>query len=197
MDRRIHILGASGAGTTTLGRTLSERFAIPHFDTDDYFWDKTAPVPFTKKRDADRREELLKSDLLNFPEWVLSGSLIDWGDFAIPMFTLVVFLWIPHELRMARIKAREIERYGLEAISPGGWFYKNHQEFIAYSSAYDTAGLDVDIRSLKLHEQWMKKLECRLVSIEEPLPIQKMAEMVEEELGSMNAAKAGNNSEGK
>ena len=38
MIRRIHILGAAGSGTTTLGRALAERLQCPHFDTDDYFW---------------------------------------------------------------------------------------------------------------------------------------------------------------
>ena len=35
MANRIHILGASGSGTT-LGRALVEYIQCPHFDTDDY-----------------------------------------------------------------------------------------------------------------------------------------------------------------
>src|SRR3990172_8119553 len=106
MNRRIHILGAAGAGTTTLGQAVSTRLSILHFDTDDYFWLKT-PIPYTKKRDAEQRVELLKSDLLSVPEWVLSGSLCGWGDSAIPLFTLVVFLWIPAGVRMTRVRERE------------------------------------------------------------------------------------------
>ena len=181
MNRRIHILGASGSGTTTLGRAISERLAIQHFDSDDYHWLKT-DIPFTEKRNDKQRAELLKRDLLRHPEWVLSGSICDWGNFAIALFTLVVFLWIPRDLRMERLQVREIQRFGLEAISPGGRFYKNHQEFMAYVSAYDTAGLDVDIRSMKLHEQWMKKLPCRVLRIEAPLSTQELTNKVEQEL---------------
>ena len=43
MIHRIHILGASGSGTTTLGRALAERLQCPHFDADDYFWVPTDP----------------------------------------------------------------------------------------------------------------------------------------------------------
>jgi cytidylate kinase len=32
MIRRIHILGASGSGTITLGRALAARLQYPHFD---------------------------------------------------------------------------------------------------------------------------------------------------------------------
>jgi adenylate kinase family enzyme len=40
---RIHIVGASGAGVTSLGRALADALAIPHHDTDDYFWQPTTP----------------------------------------------------------------------------------------------------------------------------------------------------------
>jgi len=47
--KRIHLMGASGSGTTTLGRALAQRLGCPHFDTDHYFWFPTAP-PFEKIR---------------------------------------------------------------------------------------------------------------------------------------------------
>jgi adenylate kinase family enzyme len=34
MFHRIHILGASGSSTTTLGQALAERLGSVHFDTD-------------------------------------------------------------------------------------------------------------------------------------------------------------------
>jgi adenylate kinase family enzyme len=33
----IHVMGASGSGTTSLGRALSEKRDIAHLDTDDFF----------------------------------------------------------------------------------------------------------------------------------------------------------------
>lgn len=59
---RIHIFGASGSGTTTLGRELSSRLGIVHLDTDDYYWFPTDP-PFTAKRPIAERIELLKNEL--------------------------------------------------------------------------------------------------------------------------------------
>jgi adenylate kinase family enzyme len=178
-NKRIHIFGASGAGTTTLGKSLAERFTIPHLDTDDYFWGKT-DIPHTKIRPLEQRIELLKTDLDKNPEWVLSGSLCGWGDFAIPMFTFAVFLWIPQDLRMSRLKDRELERFGQEALAPGGWFHENHTGFMAWAAQYDTAG--PDMRSRALHEEWMKNLPCRLVRFEQPLSAEIMAAQVAEYL---------------
>ena len=44
----IHIYGASGSGTSTLGRYLGDKLGYFFMDTDDYFWLPTDP-PYTKK----------------------------------------------------------------------------------------------------------------------------------------------------
>jgi adenylate kinase family enzyme len=131
MTNRIHILGASGAGTTTLGRALSERLQCPHFDTDDYFWLPTDP-PFIAKRETALRQQLLMDDLTIHDAWVLSGSLCGGGDVAIPLFELVVFLWIPQNIRLERLRQREIERYG-KRIMAGGGMYEQSQAFLDWA----------------------------------------------------------------
>lgn len=128
----------------------------------------------------------MRADLIRESEWVLSGSLCGWGDFAIPLFALVVFLWIPSEIRMERLAQREVDRYGVDALSPGGWFHKNHLEFMAYASSYDSGGLE--IRSRTLHEQWMAKLTCPVIKIEIPLSIPELVAIVEEKLDQISNA---------
>lgn len=56
--RRIHVMGASGAGVTTLGRALATALASPHHDTDDYYWKPTAP-PYRDKRTREERLRLM------------------------------------------------------------------------------------------------------------------------------------------
>jgi hypothetical protein len=88
--RRVHITGASGVGTTTLGRGLADRLSCAHVDTDDYYWLASDP-PYRLKREMPERLRLLGQALQAAPAWVLSGSLSGWGDPLIPMFDLVVF----------------------------------------------------------------------------------------------------------
>lgn len=59
----IHILGASGSGTTTLGRAIQQTFGHTHLDTDDYFWVPTDP-PYIEKRIPHERQRLLKHDIV-------------------------------------------------------------------------------------------------------------------------------------
>ena len=87
MIDRIHILGASGSGTTMLGRALSERFGYAHLDTDDYFWEPTDP-PFQRPRERHTRQTRPAAALDAHPRWVLSGSLCGWGIASSPASTL-------------------------------------------------------------------------------------------------------------
>jgi adenylate kinase family enzyme len=179
MIHRIHILGASGSGTATLGRALAARLQYPHFDTDDYFWLLTDP-PFTHQRERFERQQLLMGDLTVQDAWVVSGSLCGWGDVAIPLFELVVFLWIPHDIRMARLRRREQERFG-ERILPGGDMYEQSQAFLAWAASYDEGGLD--IRSRQRHGQWLSTLPCPIVYFEGEYTIEEQLAVLMVEIG--------------
>jgi hypothetical protein len=96
--------------------------------------------------------------------WVLSGSLCGWGDALIPEFDLVVFLAIPAAIRMARLAAREIERYGTRAIAPGGELRQAHLDFLDWARRYDSG--DLTIRSRALHEAWLSDLPSRILNVE-------------------------------
>ena len=115
----IYLYGPSGAGTTTLGRTLAAELGWRHMDTDDYFWKPTDP-PYTVKRPIERRLELMEKELdREAVGTVLSGALDGWGDPLIPRFSLAVRLEVEQSVRLERLRARELAAFG-ERILPGG-----------------------------------------------------------------------------
>jgi adenylate kinase family enzyme len=160
---RVHIVGASGSGTTSLAVTMSAKHGHRHLDTDDFFWLPTSP-PYREKRPRDARLALLRRALSESPRWVLSGSLCGWGDALIPEFELVVFLAVPTPIRLRRLQQREVERYGREAVTAGGAQHDTHRAFLEWAGQYDTGGLEM--RSLALHEAWLTALPCMVVRLE-------------------------------
>ena len=149
---RIHVLGASGSGTTSIGALLSAKHGHRHVDTDDFYWLPTDP-PFQEARPPGERLTLLRSALDESSSWVLSGSLCGWGDPLISEFDLVMFLVVPTEVRLARLRAREMARYGREAVAPGGLLHATHVAFLNWAERYDTG--DLEVRSRARHEAWL------------------------------------------
>jgi adenylate kinase family enzyme len=163
VPKRIHIFGASGSGTTTLASALSAKHGHRHFDSDDFYWLPTDP-PYQQKRTPSDRQTLLAKALAGIDSWVVSGSLCGWSDPFLSRFELVVFLLVPVAERLARLRAREIMRYGNEAIAVGGRLHKTHVEFLNWAQQYDDGGLN--IRSRALHEQWIRRLPCNVLRLD-------------------------------
>ena len=171
----IHILGASGSGTTTLARALANSMGYEHYDSDNFFWLPTTP-PFQKKRELPERQRLLLEALQSCRAWTLSGSLCGWGDFTIPMFDLVVFLYLPKEIRLERLIKRETERYGPDIRLPKHPRHEAHKVFLQWAAAYDEGGLDM--RSKSTHEKWLSSLPCPLLRIEGEISVESSLDLI-------------------
>jgi adenylate kinase family enzyme len=167
-SQRIHIMGASGAGITTLGRATADALALPHHDTDDYFWLPTSP-PYRKKRDPADRLRLMGELFLDRPDWVLSGSVEGWGDSIAPLFDLVIFLEAPIEVRLSRLRDRETRHFGIDAVSPGGWRHEETEDFVEWASHYEDGSREG--KCLTRHLAWLGKLNCPVLRLDGTRPV--------------------------
>lgn len=157
----IHITGASGSGVTTLGQKIEQKYGYKWLDTDDYFWLPTEP-PYTSQRSREERISLIEASIADNPKCVISGSLCGWGDVFILKFQIVIFIYTPAEIRKERLIKREYQRYG-ERIHKGGDRYDEHIKFINWAMDYDKG--DINMRSLKNHEEWLKKVVCPVIRL--------------------------------
>lgn len=164
----IHLFGASGSGTTTLGRAISEALGYVHMDTDDYYWLPSDPA-FTRKRSIPERLAMMNADI-DAAEGgaVISGSLTGWGDPLIPRFTLAVRVVTDTDTRIRRLRAREYARFG-DRIREGGDMHAEHEEFIAWAARYDTG--DETMRSKACHDAWQAALPCPVIVVDGSAPL--------------------------
>ena len=178
MKNVIHIFGASGSGTTTLGKKIADELGYKHVDTDDYYWLPTDPK-FTKKRSAEERIALMKKDIEQSENVVISGALAGWGDPLIPYFTLAVRIELEQSIRIERLRQREKARFG-SRIEPGGDMYEQHLAFVEWAKTYDTGG--VEHRSKMRHDAWQNTLPCEIVYLDGADSIDSNFEKVSEKL---------------
>jgi adenylate kinase family enzyme len=181
---RIHILGASGSGTSTLGAAIADALGIRHLDTDQFYWLPTEP-PFTAKRPPEARVELLQREMAISPGgWVLSGSAIGWARPIEPFYQLIVYLRLAPEVRMARLRERERQRYG-ERIGRGGDLAGAHAEFLAWAERYDSAGLEQ--RSRAAHEAWLARQSAPILRLDSAATVEELADQVLAAVTALNA----------
>ena len=166
MALRLHVFGASGSGTSTLGQRVAQVLDLPWLDVDDYYWAPTDP-PYTQKRPIPERLAAMNAVLDDDLGWVVSGSLCSWGAPLAARFTQAVFLYVHPSVRLPRLAAREQQEFGAR-VAPGGDMYATHLEFMAWAARYDTA--DDSMRSLTMHEAWLATLPCPVLRLNSQHP---------------------------
>ena len=174
----IHLFGASGSGTSTLGRYICEKIGGFFMDTDDYYWMPVEP-PYTVKRDIPDRLKLMRKDIEDHDVVVISGSLVNWGDELIPDFTLAIRVVIDPEIRLERLRQRERGQFG-SRIDEGGDMHEVFTKFIEWAALYETAG--VNIRSKAMHDEWEKLLKCPIVRVDGAKPLEDNYRIIKEYL---------------
>lgn len=152
---RIHITGASGSGTTTLGKALADQLGGVFLDADDFFWSPSEP-PYRSKRSAQERLSLLLAELSHSAVTVLSGSVDGWGAEIEDAFDGVVFLYLDTALRLHRLRVRELQRFG--EVNPA---------FIEWAAQYDDG--PPEGRSLARQRTWLSKRSCPVLYMEDDL----------------------------
>lgn len=163
---RVGITGASGCGVTTLGAALAESLGAVHIDTDDHFWVSTDP-PYQVKREVPERLVRLAAEQARTGRWVISGTLDAWAEPALRDAELIVFVEVPSEVRLERLRRREWARFG-DAILPGGAMHDTHREFIEWAARYEDGSLPG--RSRPRHEDWLAGLTLPVLRLDGTLP---------------------------
>ncbi len=158
---KLLIFGASGSGTTTLGKEIEKRTNFKHLDVDNYYWKKTEP-PFQEKIPLIKRKENLKADFNRFENLVLSGSMVRGGKEWETAFDLAIFITLENNERIERLKRREIERYG-EKLMTDKKIQQNSKAFLEWADQYENP--EFDGRTLKVHNDWIKLLDCKVIRL--------------------------------
>jgi adenylate kinase family enzyme len=104
--KKIHIIGAVGSGKTTLARTLSLNWNIPHYELDNVVWKRSKPSDI--KRSDEERDQLLSRIILS-DAWIIEGA--HYNDWVFPSFNnadVIIFLDTDYSKRKYRIIRRFI-----------------------------------------------------------------------------------------
>ena len=159
---RIHITGAAGSGTSTLGKALAAQLGARFQEGDDLFWLPSDP-PYQTTRPVEERRALLLAQLQRSPQLVVSGSVNAWGAEVEDGFDGIIFLYVDTALRLARLRERELRHYG-----------KADPAFLEWAAQYDAG--PPEGRSLARQRAWLAARQCPVLCLEGDLSTQQRLE---------------------
>ena len=153
---RIIICGLNGAGKSTTGRTLAKALKYDFRDIEDYYFLKTdKEYEFSVQRTEEEVTELLFKDLRDMENVVLASVRGNYSVEIEKLFDLAIYIEIPKEIRMARVRKRSNDKFG-DRMLPGGDLYESEERFFKM----------VDGRSEDHARAWLTDLACPVIYID-------------------------------
>ena len=162
----ICVCGLNGSGKTTLAGELAKELNFKHMDIEQYYFIST-DNPYSSSRTREEVERLLLEDINKNPCFVFSAVN---GNMTLEInenYTLVVYLDVPLDVRMKRIRQRAIDKFG-DRVLPGEDMYKQEEKFFAFAEK----------RTPEKIEDWLKTLSHKVLRLDGTKPIQESVELI-------------------
>jgi cytidylate kinase len=156
-------MGASGSGQTTLAKELSKQLNYKFVDSDDIYWLPTQP-PYQQKRNIEERLLLSLKNMEN-KNVVMAGSIMGWGEDLENAFDIIVFLSLDTEIRIKRLKQREIVELGFIDL-----------DFIAWAREYENPKFNS--RNRLKHDIWISNRDSDVIKIVGDYSVQQRLDLI-------------------
>ena len=106
---------------------------------------------------------------------IISGCMMTWGPEWHHAFDLVVFIRLEDEVRMARLRQREVDRYG-EELTDNENIKENSRLFLEWASQYENPHFTGN--TLKFHSAWLKSCPAHILRLDGRDPLAHNAQRV-------------------
>ena len=171
----IFICGLNGSGKSTLGSSLADAMNYKYIDIEEcYFPDKNINDAYYNACSSKEAESNLLDKLDNCGDFVLSSVMGDkFCDEIVSLFTWVILLNVPKEIRLQRVKERSYKQFG-ERILPGGDLYESEKHF------FET----VNYKAEDIVEDWVNTIDINIIRLDGTKPIKESVDCILEVMGA-------------
>ncbi|HSP21325.1 MAG TPA: shikimate kinase [Planococcus sp. (in: firmicutes)] len=171
---KIQIIGGSGTGKTTLGKFIGEKERLKWIDTDNYIWKDNV---FTESYPVEERVEMYRRDMESFKDYVASGSVYAWYKDGFSDRDLLVFLYLDENLRLERLRAREVQRNSRLSLDEQG---EVTNEFLQWCQTYLMVADKDMVGTYAEHAHQMEKSKSPVLKLDSSLPLEELHDRIME-----------------
>ncbi len=174
MKNGIILCGLNGAGKSTLGRALAEKLQFHLIDLEDLYFPKADPLrPYASPRSKEEVAALLQKEIEEHEHFILASVKGDYGKALYRFLRCTVYMEVPKELRMQRIRARSYQKFG-DRMRPGGDLYEAEEAFFRFAEG----------REETIVTDWLRELPCPVLHVDGTRPVAETVELLAQRLAS-------------
>ena len=148
------ICGLNGSGKTTLAKALARKTGFVHMDAEDYFFSNN-DHSYKTSRSREEVKNLLFADMTLYQNFIFSTVNGNMNEQINSKYDLVIYLDVPLEIRMDRIKKRSFDKFGKRMLK-GGDMYETEKSFFDFVSG----------RTSDHIEGWLNTLACPVLRLD-------------------------------
>lgn len=168
MGNKIIVCGGNGAGKSTFGKCLAEKLGYEFLDIEDYYFvSGDSDYSYRNSRTYDEVCDLLYEDLKKYENCIFSSVKGNYGDKVEQLFTGAVYIKVPKEIRIKRVKECSFQKFG-NRILEGGDLYEQEKNFFYM----------VEARSEQDVEDWLGSTGIPIVKIDGTMSYEHNAKLV-------------------
>lgn len=162
MGTGILVCGLNGTGKSTLGKALAEKLDFYFIDNEELYFPKTDPhYIYSSPRSRAEVEKLLLDKIHTHKNFVFTSVKGDYGDTIISFFQYAVWITVPREIRIQRVKNRSFQKFG-NRILPDGDLYIQEERFFNF----------VKSRPENTVEEWIQSFHHPIIQVDGTKPME-------------------------
>lgn len=166
MTGGIMLIGLNGSGKSTVCRELADRLNYKRMDVEDYYF-TGSEIPYASSRTKDEVERLMLEEIHRYGSYVMASVKCNWSEQLLATCKLAVVLSAPREVRMERIRQREIERFGDRVLEDGD-MYESQMRFRDFAMS----------RSEDEVNKYLHLLSCPVIEIDSTKPVKAITDEI-------------------
>ena len=174
MAKGIIVCGLNGSGKSTLGKALADKLKYRFIDNENLFFNREKETdPFENPLSKIEAIKRLEKEIDEHGDFIFASVKGDYGEKAVSLYEYAVYIKVPKNIRMERIRNRSFKKFGSRMLA-GGDLYEKEEAFFKMAEEREEGYV----------ENWLSTLTCPVITVDGRKTTEENIELVVKEINT-------------